>query len=284
MNQRIRDGLRPVALGVAALAGLWLHGCGSEVYEQRLQETAAFFAYMDKLNDNLEPVWRRQDFGLSMRPPKPFQLMPAPVPPEVEEGEEPPPVEDTRQPVFLGTELPGLIEAWRADLPSDGGEQVPAFLYFLGNHQRFLDLARSEGVGADPATFLSELEIVLQQALGVTLPEGESRQADPNTRYRERLPKEERYAIPKDFTAIDFEPPEPIGGVPLRLHLYQYQTGQVQVALLMVYPADVRDRPQERLKLALETLNVSGQAPRPQRSSSEGEAGGASPGRPGRAF
>lgn len=284
MNQRIRDGLRPMAPALALLVGLWLHGCGSEVYEQRLQETAEFFAYMDKLNDNLEPVWRRQEFGLSMRPPRPFRLMLAPVPPEVEEGEEPPPVTDPRQPVFLGTELPGLIDAWRADLPSDSGDPVPAFLYILGNHQRFLDLARSEGVGADPATFLSELEIVLQQALGVTLPEGESQRADPNARYRERLPKAERYAVPKDFTAVDFEPPEPVGGVPLRLHLYEYQTGQVQVALLMVYPAGVRDRPQERLKLALETLNVSGQAPRPRRPSASGETGGASPRRPGRAF
>lgn len=261
-------------LTIAVLLPVW--GCGVETYERRLAETNEYFQYVNKLDTALAgSYWEDGAYGIKFRPPKGFALMaPPPLPVEGE-----PPPADERQPLYLGTELPGLIAAFRSDLPTSEGQAV-GFLYVLGNHERILIRAANDGVGDDPATYLDDLELLLANTLGVTISSG--RGDRDNEKFDATIPVERKYAIPKDFTAVSILPPQPIqaGGqqIQLRLQLYEYPSGAqrgtmpIQVALLLVYPTTVRVDPVAGLKLALETLTVSDLAPRLERPDQQ-EAG-----------
>lgn len=262
-----------------------LAGCSVRVYEERLERTNTYFAYLNMLDANLGSEWAdTYGFGVGMRPPKPFALLP---PPPAPTEENPAPV-DERHPTFLPgiTELPGLIGAWRAQLPTVGGQDVFAFLYVMGNQQRFLDKLTGEGGGPDPSDYLTDLEAMLQfSVLGRNdeLPERNTGDQD-NVWYRETIPKSPRiegYPKPKEFRAISFLPTEErldqFRGKPIRLQLFEYtpQDSSVQLAVLMVYPVNVEGDPVEGLRLALETLEMNEQPPQPQRTGDE--AGGTQP-------
>ncbi len=252
-------------------------GCGLETYEQRLAETNEYFKYVNKLDTNLaDATWSEPAYGVSMRVPRGFALQAAPAPPT--EGEEAAaPVVDERQPNFLGITLPGMIAAFRGEVPA-GERPAVVFLYVLGNHERILIRAANDGVGDDPATFLTDLELLLQNAIGVTIPDQLGKGDRDNEKYTETIPREPKYAVPKDFTAISFlqpQSPEGAGSVPeLRLQLYEHQAGEMQVAILMIFPSkEVRTDPRDALKLALETLKVSDQPPRLQSDQPETTGG-----------
>jgi hypothetical protein len=268
----IRSVVRLALVGVVGMFAI--PGCGLETYEQRLAETNDYFKYVNKLDTYLSDVtWSNPAYGVELRYPKGFVEMAGPAPPA--EGEDPAsPVVDPRQPNVLGIDLPGLIAAFRAD---DG--QDVSLLYILGNHERILIRAANDGVGDDPATFLTDLELLLQNAIGVTVPEQPGSGSRDNEKYTETIPRDGKYAHQKDFTAISFLQPEPPEGsastLQLRLQLYEYQAGSMQVAVLMIYPTTNRNDPREALKLALETLRVSYQPPRlenPNQPESSGNA------------
>jgi hypothetical protein len=264
-------------LVLAALAG-----CSVRAYEERLERTNTWFQYLNMLDENLESEWAdTYGFGIRMRPPKPFALLP---PPPAPTEEDPAPV-DERHPKFLPgiTELPGLIGAWQAPLPGADGGQEMAFLYVMGNHQRFLDKLTGEGGGPEPSEFLTDLEAMLQfSALGRNdeLPERNTGDQD-NTWYRETIPKNPRvegFPRPKEFRAISFLPPEDrldeFRGKPIRMQLFEYAPrDSVQLAVLMIYPVNVAGDPVLRLRMALETLDINEQPPRPQRTGDEAGGG-----------
>ena len=265
-------------------------GCGVGTYEQRLTVSSNYFTYLNKLNASLARApWVAPDpYGMSMRTPLGFQLLARPVPPEeaeaAAEGEAAAASEsesateeteasadetaasDPRHPSFLGIELPGLIDAWQADLPTSGGGTTKAFLYVMGNHDRFLELARNDNVGLDPETFLDDLEAILADSLRVTVAEESgSGAAVDNARYKDLIPRGEEYAVPKEFSKISYVPAEErlteLGLPSIRLHLYEHRAGPVQVAILMIHPASVSSRPEEALRLGLETFSVVDQPP-----------------------
>jgi len=236
-------------------------GCGLDTYEQRLAETNDYFKYVNKLDTYLsDGTWSNDAYGIKLRLPKGFVPLPGPAPPA--EGEETEaPVVDPRQPNFLGVDLPGLIEAFRAE-----NGQAVTLLYVLGNHERVLIRAANDGVGDDPATYLTDLELLLQNAIGVTIPDQPGKGDRDNEKYTETIPRDPKYAHQKDFTAISLLQPEPPDGaasqLQLRLQLYEYQAGGMQVALLLIYPTTASSDPRDAFKLALETLEVSDQPPR----------------------
>lgn len=247
-------------------------GCGLATYEQRLEDTNDYFAYLNKLKAHLtDSPWVDQNgYGIEIRMPRGFALdQQQLLPPEGAEPESEEVVLVPTPPVYLGVqEMEGLIAAWKASLRTGGGGAADAYLYVLGNHERFLVRAANDGEGADPAEFLNDLDFMLQDLFQVTLPEGESDDvAADNVRFSESIPRIEKYAVPKEFRGVSFLPPpeSTAGALGMKAQLFVHESGPVQVAFLMVYPINVESNPVESLTLALETLNVSSEPPQLRR-------------------
>lgn len=244
---------------------VFLAGCGVQAYEQQLNEANELFDYQNRLNEALSSsVWTAPgDFGISLRVPLGFAQIAAPPPASESEGAAGALALDPRQPAYLGIrELPGLIAAWRATMPTTDGSQAVVFLYLLGNHQRFLDRQPGEG-RSDPRNYLDELESLLESTLGVTL--ADSGRGD-NVRLSESIPRDEKFARKQDFVSVRIVPANDVAQrlrLPdLWVYLYEHRAGPVQVALLLVAPQSLRDNPEKNLRLALETLQVSDQPPK----------------------
>lgn len=257
---------------MTCFALLLVFGCGSEQYESRLKETNAFFEYRQSLDRVLQSGnWSGPLYGPTMCIPKGFNFRPGPPPPKADE----PVAEDTRQPTFLGLHLPGLVGAWQGDFPSDGGDR-PVFLYVCSNHQTHLN-ALENPEGPDPALFLSDLENLLSSTMQVSLPPGEVTQVGDNIRYAETCPRDGKYAIQRKFTGITFVPADVLpqfreSGVQIKAQMYGHYNGPIQVAVLAIYPAGIRDRIEDKLLKSLETFSVSNQLPRVQGGSAAGPA------------
>ena len=198
-----------------------------------------------------------------MQIPNGFKLLPGPR--LAKEGEPAP--QDTRQPQSIGVlrfMLPGLAGAWQGEFACQDGKNRPAYLYVCSNHQMFLDKQEVPD-GPEPELFLTDLENNLSADFQVNLPPGEMAQVGNNIRYAETCPKDGRYALPKKFTGITFVPPGKLpqfGDEEMKAQLYGHHNGPIQVAVLAIYPAGVRDRLDERLLIALETFSVSNAVPK----------------------
>jgi hypothetical protein len=70
----------------------WLAaGCGAETYEQRLEITGKYFRSLELQKANLAETWVDPETGISLRPPRQFELLPPPEPkPEDEQAAEQP--------------------------------------------------------------------------------------------------------------------------------------------------------------------------------------------------
>ena len=259
---------------MATVGLLLVFGCGSDLYESRLKETNAFFEYRQSLDRVLQSGNWTTPTTISMRIPKGFNLLPAPLP--AKEGEPIP--EDARQPLYLGLQLPGLVGAWQGEFPCDDGNR-PVFLYVCSNHQSYLDLIAAPE-GPDPALFLTELENALSTTMQVTLPPGEVAQVGNNIRYAETCPRDGKYALQKKFTGITFVPPGvlPQVGVEIKAQMYGHYNGNIHVAVLAIYPASIRERLEDKLLTALETFSVSNQVPKVQAGATTGPGTGSKAG------
>ena len=100
-------------------------------------------------------------------------------------------------------------------------------------------------------------------------------QVGNNIRYEETCPRDGKYAAQKKFAGITFVPPGvlPQVGMELKTQLYEYDNGPIQVAVIAIYPASIRERLDDKLLTALETFNVTKQLPK----SPAGKAGAATP-------
>jgi hypothetical protein len=247
-----------------------LTGCGQSTYAERVERTKQLYRYQQQLDQALQAEWTRPDWGLAMRPPQRFRLMPAPAPPKpnaegVVEVEA-----DTRQPAYLGVELPGLVAAWQ--IPQE------AFLYLCSNHQRFIDAQGTEAATTDPESLLVDLEAVLQQGLEFTLsPDPARSSTELHARFDERIPTTDAYALPKPFKSVRIEKTT---DPKFHAYLYEHSAGKIQVAILLVYSPDftkgataIRDG----VRLALETLRVEPNVPR--RAAPAGQPGNTGPAR-----
>ena len=246
---------------MASLGLLLVFGCGSSTYEERLKETNALFEYHLGLDRVLQPGKWSSPNTISMRIPQGFTEIPAPPPPKPNE----PVPEDSRQPFYLGLTLPGLVGAWQGQFACDDGLKRPVFLYVCSNHQLYQNLALNPK-GSDPELFLTNLENTLSSTMQVQLPPGEGTQVGSNVRYAEMCPRDGKYAVQRKFTGITFVPAAvlPQVGVAIKAQYYGHYNGKIQVAVLAVYPASIRDRIEDRLLTALETFSVSGSVPSTQ--------------------
>lgn len=254
--------MKPFGVFLASLGLATVVGCGAQTYEQRLAETAKYYAYRQKVDAALERnPW--QEFGIQMRLPKGFQPIPGPV----EEGEH-----DARQPDFFERPLPGLIGAWQTevyiDQPDAEPTSAPAWLFVCTNHQRFLD--KQSDPTSTPALLVEDLTNVLAAELGY----------EPDTalnrwQYEEtRAPSGTPYVPRKTYESIMLDNGDNPDGNQIRLQFQfiRYYVSQIQFCLLTVVPhEEILDRrdwkrfygPDSAISLAMENLVVSGDPPRP---------------------
>ncbi len=240
-------------------------GCGAETYEQRLNETEQYFAYLHKRNQALAGTWSAP--SIHFRPPLDFQEISAAAPAAVPAGEngEAEPVEptqtiDPRQPDFADLKLPGLEGAWRTEVPVDLENETvdrPAYLYVLCNYS-LLQNEEQEAAG----NFLNEVNYQLSTTFD----------KDLNTEdfVTERFPRKRGYIKSKDFTFENFKPEMPIDGAPYEIQIYLTESGEYQAAILAFIPQNMvrQSKLQEQIDFSLETFELQP----PQRGNGGGES------------
>lgn len=242
-------------------------GCGSQTYEQRLDESRRYFEYRQRVDEALEPhVWTA--FGVEFRPPRGFRELPGPA----KDGDP-----DTRQPAFFAQPLPGLLGAWQGDvrveIQGSDLQTVPGYVFICTNHQRYLERA------TNPQVFPVELLDDVSNVLAATL------RYEPNTavnpwKFEEvRCPVGTAYVKRKVYDVIRLDGEIDVSGQRLRMdfRMFRYNVGDIQFALITVLPhADILDRRERidsRIDLAMETLTMTGDAPR-QQSAAPSAGGG----------
>jgi|GEM_PF-1864991 len=240
-------------LVVAAL----LAGCGVKQYEERLASTSNMFAYMQLLDDNLAPPWT--DFGITIRVPRQFGLIPPPQRParkKDDDNEPPEEVIDDRQPDYINVELPGLVGAFQAPLETVGEDNTvathPGFIYVLCNQYV------RPGSKLDPAkaaTFTNDFLDRLTAALHVSIDH-----RDPSKWRNETFPvKREPFLKLVDLKVLELKSEDLIHDVPTQFAIYQYELEGAQVLIMTVLPETTSpsERLTERVPLALGTLVVN---------------------------
>jgi hypothetical protein len=257
----LRSGQLVALLALSSLAA----GCGQSTYAERVNRTAKVYAYQNRLDQNLQPVWSRGDWGMSMRPPLRFRLMPAPPPPKTNEDGTVEVIEDKRQPSYLGVELPGLVAAW--EIPGE------AFIYVCSNHQRYVDSQGNLAAG-DPETFFADLEATLQQGFEVTIEADPARgPAELHRKFPERIPPSDEFAPPNSFQSIRIEKTT---DTKFSANVWELPAGKIQMAVILVYSPTNPGNFENAVRIALETLRVEPVVPR-------GAATQTTPGAPGTA-
>lgn len=241
----------PGSLLLAAI--LLLSGCGAETYEQRLNETSQYFAYLDTRNQALSDKW--SSASISLRVPVEFKQISAPRVAPVATSEdseavvpESAPTVDPRQPDYVDLVLPGLEGAWRVDVPVDlENESVdrPAYLYVLSNDSLLKEKRMDEALN-----FFNDVNTQIASTFNQFI-----NNEDFKT---ERFPQGKGYTEPKSFNVGIFEPEMPIDEVPYQFQIYQIERGNNQLVILLVIPQKTaaNSKIKEHLDFSLETVNI----------------------------
>lgn len=248
----------------SALVLMALAGCGYSEYERRVNETGLWFAYVDRLDRNLNPVWGNSAIK-ELRVPQQFVLIPAPEPVKGPDGKPMPAPVDPRQPDYVSLTLPQLLGAWQARLPVSvgGGNEIKgAYIYAMSNAG--LQSTGDKSAGLFTQRLIDTLKGSLQKA--------------PAPGDRETYPKTLGYRPQKMYEVTRFSPEQPIDGVPYTFEVYSHHAEALQVVILVVLPVgvDTQQRITERIAMMLETLDVNPGAAGAATGSATAPAGGAS--------
>ncbi|MCG6154530.1 hypothetical protein [Rubinisphaera margarita] len=278
--------LRPVRQVACLLMMGAVIGCGSSTYEERLEFTKTYYDFIDRLNQNLGPVF--SNYGVSVRPPKQFREIAAPAPTprrpaEGAEGEAEPVEErrDPRQPINPPIDLPGLIAAWTANLnvvdSAGGTTQQPGYLYLLSNYDYWRTFKTKDELG-DPLKFHEDVMNTLVDELQIPLDNNARGTATDrvNKWFNVSLPesKDAEFAPQKEFTAItlvpetvpeadEFGAPEEGPPPPGEYQVYLYQNGDMRIVLVYALPRNVSagENLQKRIELSLQTIDLTTEKP-----------------------
>jgi hypothetical protein len=241
---------RSVFVVLCALVGL--AGCGLQAYEERLEATRSYWAYLDKLDQNLRPPWKTPPVE-SLRVPLQFNELPAPQPVEGPDGEQELPDVDPRQPDYVSLSIPGLIGAWKADVDANvNGERATqaAYLYAATNHQMLLTDA------SEAAAFSPNLIAAVEAALGSPAPESPAPLP---------FPKGHQFTPKISFDVHPISSQDAIRGSRYIFEIYTTRQLDNQVAIIFASPEglDPQSKIPERIQLMLESLRVSAAPPTP---------------------
>jgi hypothetical protein len=246
--------LRVVILIIAVLAV----GCGREAYERRLQETSHYFAYLDKLNQNLAPPWAGK--GVQLRVPKSFIVVP--VPQKKKKGA-PADERDPRQPSFADITFPGLQGAFISDLVVAGKKNPEkGYLYVLTNSE----LLGRKGSDEKAAAFNHAVLHTIAEAVGQPDP-------PPDKLVNNPIPKGEAWGAKRTFKVVRPGFPASINGNDYRIEVFNTKQDKNQISLVYVLPENASPKLANNIDLSLETLLVtqsSGGGTGPQPTSAKG--------------
>lgn len=251
--------IRAAMLALFASAPLLLTGCGTEIYESRVENTKKLFAHMELLDGQLHNDWVDDAVGVRLRLPLQFAMIPASAAQggslggTASSGTAAPAAStgDDRQPKYMNIELPGLRGAFLAKLKiiaANGASTTEdGFVYVLTNHH----LANA---GSSAGTFSRDVVALLSQTLRVAVNPADERQ--------ERFPRADgTFAQVVNYRSLVLNPKEPVFGVERQFSIYMYEQGGIQTIVLFALPKDVdgAERLTDRIPLCLETLRVSGE-------------------------
>jgi len=273
---------RGLMLGLLAVVSA---GCGSDQYEIRLKQSKDYYSYLEKIEQNLAPKWTDGALVESMRVPRQFQFIPAPVPTKNEDGTEEWPSVDPRQPDYVNLVFPPreLIGAWEAPFSVVTAEGTPdtrkGYIYILSNYWSFLE---------DPGEALKFTGKTLQligEALEDRLPP-EKLENPPI----EQHPKPGRYLPAASYAVFSFQP-KPITQrtaeqettINYTFTLYGIANGNIQAIVLVALPENVSSQEKliERIPMMLEQFRISRVEPRPSQQPASPAGGNAPAATPG---
>ena len=241
------------ALPAAAML-LLVVGCGHAEYETRLAESKKYYAYLDKIEQNLAPKWVLQGNLMDLRVPKQFALIPAPVPVKKEDGTFEPITSDPRQPDYLPLALPELFGAWEAvfKVTTEGSvEERKGYIYVLSN---YWELASERA--NDAVEFANVLKSILSQQLDQELkPENQRIEAHPKV-----VPA---YVQQQSYDVCTF-PGKKIKGANYTFEVYSRTNGSVIGVVLTVLPEgiDSQQKIAERIPMMIESFNFTKTPPK----------------------
>ncbi|MDA0589822.1 MAG: hypothetical protein O2820_18105 [Planctomycetota bacterium] len=239
------------------LAASIVCGCGSQAYEERLEQSRKYFEYRQGVDAVLQPRWWQADgFGLQFRPPADFVEIPGPA-----EGEP-----DHRQPGFLPRPLRGLIGAWEAtvDVDIEGSDvaEQRAWIFLCTNHEAFL--RKEDDPLVEPEKFTDQMIGDIGFCLRYAAPTAE----EPWPFVEERTPAGTRYVPVKDYivtnpTLDDRVNIDGSGEVNMSFMLNQYTVDSIQMMLIVAYPTaiDTRYGIENRIRTVMETLRMTNEIP-----------------------
>jgi len=232
-------------------------GCGTQTYNDRLQETVKYFEFRE-LQDQVLVKQPWQSSGISLRIPKFLTQVPYDPPPAAAEGEEVEVVEDVddpRQPDYCDLKMAGMVAAWTGTVDVEIGketEERPCYFYVLSNYELWLEKNASEVA----IKYYVDLKESLEEGLHRTIEDAEwDEERHP--------PNKEGYVEMKEFTTLTLSHDELIHGVHMDFTLYLHQVQDMQVAILTVLPHQLESRSTvpDAIARCLETLVVSGEKP-----------------------
>lgn len=247
------------------LACYSLAGCGLETYEKRLEATRSYYAYLDKLDQNLvAKTWASPPVD-ALRVPLKFEEIPAPLPTEGADGKPEMPAEDPRQPDYVpNLTIEGLIGAWKTEVDAQvNNEQAKqtVYLYAATNHEIFLT-----GEADKATSFTRDLVASLEAALQT------SAKTDPLFTF----PKGHQFTPKQTFDVYLLNSPLMIRGSRYVFEIYSVKQVDNQVAMILATPEgmDPLSKVSERIQLMLESMRVSSNPPQPK---AVGDLPGAAP-------
>ncbi len=231
-------------------------GCFEAIYFERMEVTKKLYEHIDLLNRNLSP--ELQEAGFKLRTPLGFEFIPKPVPPPRDPNVPPPapgteePLDDLRQPGYLGIKLPGMVAAWSKNVSVDEPQATTtrkAYIYLLSNVSLFSVPAEAPG-RIDPLKFQEHTVNLLAGDLGVQFKETDWR--------REDFPADFKLVQKVTYDTMVFLPDRMFEETKMTFKLFITSQKDTQAILLIVYPDSTSSSEKftERIPLCLESLQL----------------------------
>lgn len=250
---------------------LSLLGCGQQAYQDRVKQTAAYYAYVNKLNANVAPAWKGSPIEEVRLPLQFREIRKPPATKDPDTGELVEAEIDPRQPDYIALKLPGIVATWEAPfrvLAEGSPATRKGYLYITTNAFMYANADESR----EAPDFVKNLLALIAEKLAVKpLDPAVDMQRESYPRAAPFYTAQKAYDVfrfPTDALVID--------GVPHTVEMYVQHAGAIDVAMIAVLPVGLESSENlaERIPMMLSTMKVSS---RPALNPGRGGAGGPVP-------